>query len=315
MVRGWVEMDDTGQGVDMDASCNDVSRHECIRLPLGEGIERPLALTLRAVAVHRHGAHAMGLQLADHAIGSTLGAAEHERLPVLLNQFGRDRHAFGPIHLPEEMGDVTLGLLGRLDGDPDRVTLVAANDRFHLAADGRREKEDLAVRCGLVEQATNRREEPHIRHPVRFVQHDRGDVLELHVAPLNEVFKASRAGHDDIDALVQRPYLIAVPGTAEDRDHPLAVVPEEAPDDIVHLGGQLPRRHEHKCPRAAGARLHGVDDEWEAESERLARARGCLAADVPSCEGRRDRLRLNGQGFCDALARETLVVRRGDAKV
>jgi hypothetical protein len=92
-------------------------------------------------------------------------------------------------------------------------------------------------------------------------------------------------------------------------------VSEEAANDIVHLRGQFPRRHEHQRPRASGPRLHGVDHEWETESERLARAGGCFAADVPPREGRRDRLGLNGQRFCDALAREALAVRRGDAKV
>src|SRR5271155_778309 len=140
MVSGRVEMDNTGQGVDMDTPCDDVCRHQCIRLSFGEGIQSPLALTLRAVAMHRDGANTMGLQLTDHAIRPALGTAEHERLPVLLYQFGRDRYAFGPIHLPEVMSDVALGLLGRLDGDPDRVTLVVPDDRFHLAADGRREE-------------------------------------------------------------------------------------------------------------------------------------------------------------------------------
>ena len=51
-----VEMDHARQGVDMDAPCHDVGRHQGICLPLGERIKSPLPLTLRAVAVHGNGA-------------------------------------------------------------------------------------------------------------------------------------------------------------------------------------------------------------------------------------------------------------------
>ena len=227
VVRGRIEMDDAGQSVDMDAPRHDVSRHEGICLSLGEGIQSPLALTLRAVAVHRDGTDTVGLELPDDTISPALGAAEHEGLSVLLNQFGRDRHTFGPIHLPEEMGDVALGLLGRLNSDPDRITLVGADDRLHLTADGGREEEHLAVRRRLVEQPAHCREEPHVRHAVSLVEHDGRDVVETHIAPLNQVFEASRARHNDVDTLVQRTYLIAVAGPTEDGDHPLAVVAQE----------------------------------------------------------------------------------------
>jgi hypothetical protein len=92
-------------------------------------------------------------------------------------------------------------------------------------------------------------------------------------------------------------------------------VAQEAPDDIVHLRRQLPRGNEDQRAWLAGPRLHGADHERDAESERLARAGGRLAADVLACQGRRNRLRLNGEGFGDALAREALCIRRGDAKV
>ena len=315
MVRGWVEMDNAGQGVDMDASGHDVGRYEGVCFPLGERLQRPLALTLRAVTVHGDGAHAVGLQLPDDAVGPPLGAAEHEGLSVMLDQLCRDRHAFGPIHLPEVMGDIALRFLGRLDRDPDRVTLVGADDGLHLTTDGGREKEHLAVRRRLVEETAYRGEESHVRHTVRFVEHHRRDVVETHIAPLNQVFEASRARHNDVDALVQCAHLVAVAGATEDRDNPLVVMPQEATDDIVDLRGQLPRRHEDQRSRLTRPRLHGTDDERDAEGERLARAGRRLAADVPARQGGRNSLRLNGERFGDALAREALGIRRGDAKV
>ena len=80
-------MDHTRQGVDMDAPRHDVGRHEGVRLPLGKRIQCPLALTLRAVAVHGDRTHAVRLELPDDTVGPALCAAEHECLPVMLDQF------------------------------------------------------------------------------------------------------------------------------------------------------------------------------------------------------------------------------------
>ena len=151
------------------------------------------------------------------------------------------------------MGHVALRLLSGLDGDPDGVTLVVADDRLHLAPDGGREQEHLAVRRCLVQQAAYRRKETHVRHAIRLVEHHGRDVVEADVAPLDQVLEASRARDDDVDALVQGTHLIAVAGAPEDGDDPLAVVPQEASDDVVDLRGELACRHEDERPRAARA--------------------------------------------------------------
>ena len=194
----------------------------------------------------------MGLELPDDAVGAALGAAEDEGLAVVLDELGRDGHPLGPIDLPEVVGHVALGLLGGLDGDPDRVPLVVADDRLHLASDGGREEEDLAVRRRLVEQAAHRGKEPHVGHAIGLVEHDGRDIVEEDVAPLDQVLEASRAGHHDVDALVQGPHLVAVARAAEDGHDPLAVLPHEPSDDLVHLRGQLACRHEDERPRAPG---------------------------------------------------------------
>ena len=143
---------------------------------------------------------------------------------------------------------------------------------------------------GLVEQAAHRREEAHVGHAIRLVEHHRRDVVEADVAPLDQVLEASGAGHHDVDALVQGTHLVAVSRATEDGDDPLAVMPEEVADDLVHLRGQLAGRHEDQRPRAPRARLHRVDDERDAEGQRLARPGGRLAADVPARQRRRNRL-------------------------
>ena len=177
--------------------------------------------------------------------------AEDEGLTVVRDQLGRDGHPLGPVDLPEVVGHVPLGLVRGLYCDTDRVALVVADDRLHLTPDGGREEEDLAVRRGLVQQAAHRREEPHVGHAVSLVEHDRRHVVEADVPPLDQVLEAPGAGHHDVDALVQRPHLVAVTGAAEDGHDPLAIVPHELADDLVHLRGQLTRWHEDQRSREA----------------------------------------------------------------
>ena len=144
-------MDHAREGIDMDAACHDVGRHQRVSLPLGELVQGALPLPLRSVAVHRDGPHPLGLELPDDAVGPTLGPAEDERLPVVLYQFGRDGNTFGPVHLPEVVDHVALRLFRGLNGNPDRIMLVAANDRLDFPTDRGREEEDLALGRRLVQ--------------------------------------------------------------------------------------------------------------------------------------------------------------------
>ncbi len=242
-------------------SRHDVGGDQRVCTALGEGVEGALPLSLRTVAVHGDGTHPVGLELLDDAIGPTLGAAEDECLTVALYQLRGDGDPIGPVHLPEVVVDVPLGLRGRLDGDLDRVPLVAADDRLHLAPDGGREQHDLAVRCRLVQQAAHRGQEAHVRHAVRLVEHDGGDVVEPDITPLDQILQAARARHHDVDALLQGTDLLAVARAAEDRDDALAVVPQEVAEHLVHLRGQLACRHEHERLGATRQRALGVDDE------------------------------------------------------
>ena len=246
-------------------------------------------MALRTVSVHGDGTHPVRLELADDTIGAALGTAEYERLSVVLNQLGGDRHPVRPVHLPEVMDHITLRLLGGLNGNPHRITLVVANNRLHLPADGGREEENLAVLCCLVEQSAHCGKESHVRHTVGLVEHHGRDIVEADVPALNQVFESSWASDHDVDALVKGAHLVAVAGATEDGDDPLAVVPQKIPDDVMDLGGQLACRDKDQRTRLTGSRLHGADDERDTEGKRLSRTSGCLTADVPAGERWRNR--------------------------
>jgi len=229
------------------------------------------------------------LELLDDPVGSTLGTAEDERLPVVFDQLGGDRHPVGPVDFPEVVGDVALGLFGGLDGDPHGVPLVVADDRLHFTTDRGREEEHLAVRCRLVEQAAHRGKESHVRHAVRLVEHHGRDIVEADVAAFNQVFESSRASHNDVDPLVEGAHLVAIAGATENGDDPLAVVPQEVSDDVMDLGSQLSCRHKDQRTRLTWPRLHRADDERDTEGKCLSGSGGRLAADVPARERRRNR--------------------------
>ena len=269
MVGGRIEMDHAGQGVNMDTSCDDVRCDQCVGLSLGKRIECSLPLTLGTVAVHRDRTDALRLELSNNAVGTTLGATEHEGLSVVLNQLRRDRHSIGALDPPEVVRHITLCFFRRFDVHPDRVPLIVADDRLHFASDGGREKENLAIRGCLVEQSAHRWEKPHVGHAIRFVEHDRRDVVEKDVTPLDQVLETPGTGNHDVDTLVQGAHLIAVTGTTKYGDDAFAIMPEKAPDDLVHLRGQFARRHQDESCRSTGARLHRVDDEREAEGQGL----------------------------------------------
>ncbi len=141
------------------------------------------------------------------------------------------------------------------------------------------------------------------------------DVVEPYVAPLNQVLQAPGARHHDVDALLQGAHLLAVASATEDRHDALAVCPEQVAQDLVHLRGQLAGRHEHERLGAPRERALGVHDERNAEGQRLAGPRRCLATDVPPGERSRDGGGLDGQRLGDPLAGEYVGARRGDAKV
>ncbi len=187
-----IEVHDARKVVDMDPPGHHIGGDQGVGLALGEGIERTLTLALGPIAVHRDRPNTLRLKLADDPVGPSLRAAEHEGLAVLRHELGRDGDALGPIHFPEVMGDVALLFFGRFDVDPNRVVLIAADDRLDLTADRGREEDDLALGRGLVQEAANGGEEAHVGHAVRLVEHDGGDVVEHDVAALDEVLEASR---------------------------------------------------------------------------------------------------------------------------
>src|SRR5215212_3348876 len=94
-IRGCVEVDDVRDVVDVESARGDVGRDQGLDLAGLEPGQRPLALTLRLVAVHRDRVDRLRAQALDQAVGTPLRAYEDERAP----EVARAQLAHQLIHL------------------------------------------------------------------------------------------------------------------------------------------------------------------------------------------------------------------------
>jgi hypothetical protein len=79
MVRGGVEVDHVRDAVDVDPTCGEVGRDERVHASGLKPRQGSVALALRLIAVDRVGPKPAGIEALDEAVGSSLGADEHDR--------------------------------------------------------------------------------------------------------------------------------------------------------------------------------------------------------------------------------------------
>jgi hypothetical protein len=113
---------------------------------------------------------------------------------------------------------------------------------------------------------------------IGFVDHRDLDRVEADHVLLHQVFEPAGAGHDNVDARLQRRHLLALRHPTEDRGHPEVVGGGQRFQRRGDLAGQLPGGGKNQT-RWSGrvARMSGQPaDHRNGEGERLAAA--CLAA-------------------------------------
>ncbi len=313
-------MDDTADPVDVHAASGDVGRDQRVHLARPERPQRSVALRLAAAAVDRRRLHAQRGELLGQAVGAVPGAAEHHRRTERPHDVSRAAGPVGPIELPEHVpGRRDVRSLGS-DLVAHRTTLDAAGQLGHGAVERRREQEDLALRVGLVEQALDRRQEPHVGHPVGLVDHDLADVAQVDGTEPDEILETAGAGDDELDAGVERLALRAVADTAIDGGDVMTAGPRQRPELTCDLVGELPRRCQHEGGGPPTRRGSQADDDGDAEAEGLAGARRGPAGDVPPGErvgddGGLDRERSGDAGGIEARAQIGGHAERGEPGV
>ena len=156
----------------------------------------------------------------------------------------------------------------------------------------------------LIEDATDDGQEAHVGHAVGLVDHDDADIAEVDVATLDQILEPAGAGDEDVNATTKRVDLRAVASAAVDGSDLTATGFGERLHLAADLIGKLAGWREDEG--GGTARLGGrhTSGNGEAESDRLAGARGGSASHVATRDCVRNGRSLDRERRLDSLARQ-----------
>ena len=245
-----IDVYDQLDSVDMHAARGDVGCHQNPGLARTERGEISVARGLRKVAVQVNCRHTRFGELFGEFACLMFGSHEQDSPSAAGGQ---------PVHQL---------LLGLYTGDVEHVVghrrhrRVGAVDRMqHLVAEesldefvdavveGCGEHQPLATGRCRRENPGNAGKEAEIGHVVGFVDDSDLDRVETDHALLHQVFEATRAGHHDVDAGLQRRHLLALRYAAEDRGHAQVVRGRQRFESSGDLGGELTRGRQDETGR------------------------------------------------------------------
>jgi hypothetical protein len=292
------------QRLDVDAAGGDVGRHQHLQGAVLEARQRVRALRLATVAVDAVAGDPLLVEELGEAVRPVLGAGEDEDVldvpppQQLHQQVGlqvlRDRI--------DRLRDAGRRRRLALDVQPRRLAQHLAGQLDDRLRQGRREEQRLLRPRQVLEHPPDVRKEAHVQHPVRLVEDEDLEAVELRVVVLEVVEEPPRRRHQDVDPLAEVLLLRPHGDAAEDGrsldgrelGEPLHVL-----DDLRR---QLPRGGEHQYPgRAAGLVVQPVQDRQQ-EGRGLAAARHRAGEHVLAGEGGGDGVLLNGSGLLEAQA-------------
>ena len=284
---------------DVDTAAGDVGGDHDPAALAAERLERLGALGLAAVAVqNRHGV-AAPLEMARQLVGAVLGAGEHEGqttslgLEKMRHQLALAHARHGQERLPHAPGGRRAA---RCHLDVDRIAQNLACQTANLVGHRGREQKRLAPGREGGDDAAHVADEPHVEHAVGLVQDQDLQAPEIDVAPLHEIEKPPRRGHENIDTAAQ-PLLLrleADPAVDDRRVEPQVAAVD--PQRLADLKSQLARGRQNQGPQpAARSRAQAVQDR-QGEGGGLAGSRLGAADQVAPGEDAGDGAFLDGCG-------------------
>ena len=305
-----VVVDHAARGRHVQPAGGDVGRHHDVRLAGGERVERLLPLPLAAVAVDEHGAHLVAAQRGGHPAGAPARAAEHHHaaaFPVLHERDGhRGLRVVGNVEqvLPEvaplvrRAGD--LGALAAHEVHAVRVAQHLLHHGLDGAGQGGGEEEHLPRFRRARQDLLRLRQEAHVEHAVRLVQHELLDERERQRVELAQLAHAARRAHQEVDALGDHLALRRQRALAEHRARAQHAAAEQLGGLARHLLRELARGAQHDRAQAAarvdrpallprGRLVEEPLRHRQEVGERLARARRRDGRHVAALDRGRDR--------------------------
>ena len=282
-------------GIDVDAARGDVGRDERRDLAGSEALECALSLALRAVAVDRCRCDPVLVELLHEPVRTVLRAGEHDRRVDRSEHVAGEATACVTVGGPEQVADITGR--GRLlgEGVPDRIVLVALDQRVDVTVERRGEQQRLATVGGAVEQTHDLGQEPHVGHAVRLVEDDDVDGRQVDRATLHEVGEAARRGDEDVDATAHRAEVTTDARPAVDRRDAETACTGEREDGLCDLTGELAGREQDQGTRTTVVTTAGPQRDRDRERERLAGAGRRLDAQVGTTDRVGEGERLHGE--------------------
>ncbi len=294
------EVHDVRNVVYVDAAGGDVCRDEDRQLAPAEAIEGPLALALAFVAVQSvNGNAGPGQRLGDF-VGTALGAGEDDS--ALHLRLAQQRNEDAALVTARKMHDPLVDGLdrprSRSDGDLYRLAHEIRGKLANLRRHSGGKQHSLPLVGNLGHDFADRRDEAHVQHMVRFVQHDLGGLAQADNAGRHVIQQAARRRNDDVDPARQAQGLRPRVGAADHHGMGDPHVSGITADVVADLDCQLAGWREDQ--RAAGLGRGPAVNRCQMLQYRQYERR-CLAgpglgdADkVASAQYRRDALGLDG---------------------
>ncbi len=168
-------------------------------MPAREGLERPFPLGLAQPAMDHAGIDTCAPEVADNALGPTLGPGEHNRPLRSRSDGGGHIRLLAKFDTDETVLHRRFGLVFGRRLVVYRLMLVLADERRDRAIERRREQECLVPARGLVEDALHLRQETEVGHLVGFVDDHHLQVVERQRTTLEQVEHAPGRGDRDVD--------------------------------------------------------------------------------------------------------------------
>src|SRR4029077_19804854 len=114
---------------------------------------------------------------------------------------------------------------------------------------GRREQQRLPLLAAGGDDLPHVTDETHVQHAVRLVEDEDRNLVEAHMALRVEVEETSRRGDQNVDALLERLHLLALPYAAEDYGGAEVKFAAIGAESLVDLQRKLARRSKNEGMR------------------------------------------------------------------
>ena len=181
------------------------------------------------------------------------------------------------------------------------IALIAIGKDLYFLAECRREEDRLTVLVGLVEETLHHRKEAHVGHTVCLVDDGIGHLVEIDLALVDEIEKASRAGDEHVYPALQRLALSAKAHTAIDGMYRTLPGLGQRFEFAADLFGEFSSGGEDKTGWFVRPSLLQTHNHRDTKCQRLSRSGRCTSEDVLPGERVGDGGGLDGKRRADAL--------------